>query len=112
MPKKTYVIIDTDGRYYSSFCDAHLTTAHSRILVLGTSDFEEARKFPSLLWATYRARFLSIKAFGYYYVYEITEQGLIPKNKQVIERIRKKDIEDMKEAERIITQWKVTHGLD
>ena len=112
MPKKTYVIMDTDGRYYHSFCDAFLTTAYSRVLVLSTSDFEKARKFRSLRWATHRARFLSVKASDCYYVYEVTEQGLIIRNEQVVERIRYNDFKVMEEVEIIIAEWKATRGLD
>ncbi len=75
MKKKTYVIKDTDGCYYRSFCDNFFTTAPSDILVTHTDDFHKARKFHSLMWATHRAKFLSIKSFDYYYVYEATERG-------------------------------------
>ncbi len=111
MPKNTYVIQDNDGHFYRSFCDSYLTTAHSQVLVMDTTDIERARRFRSLWWATHRAKFLSINASRYYYVYEVTdketEQKLICRNEQVIERIRKNDSEIMEEIERIIAEWKI-----
>lgn len=112
MKKKTYVIKDIDGHYYRSFCDNFFTTAPSDILVTHTDDFHKARKFHSLMWATHRAKFLSIKSFDYYYVYEATEQGLHLRNEQVIERIRKNDSAAIEEAKRIIAEWKARRKLD
>lgn len=116
MSRKTFVIMDTDGRYYRNFCDNFFTTAPSDILVTHTEDLLKARKFHSLMWATHRARFLSIKASRYYYVYEVTgekaEQRLNIRNEQVIDIIRKNDFETMEEVERIIAEWKVRRGLD
>ena len=116
MSKKTFVIMDTDGRYYSSFCDAFLAIAHCRVLVFSTSDFAGARKFRSLRWATYRARFLSINAFGYYYVYEAAgkenEQKLILRNEEVIEKIRKKDSETMEAIHKMIAEWETNHDSE
>ena len=111
MKKKTYVIKDTDGHYYRSFCENYFTTAHSKVLVTLTKELNKARKFRSLRWATYRAKFLSIKASDYYDVYEITEQGLILRNEQVIEMIRKDDREMMEEVDSIIAEWKASRGL-
>ena len=116
MPKKTYVIRDSDGRYYRSFCDSSFTTAHSQVLVTDTTEIERARKFRSLWWATHRAKYLSINAFGYYYVFEIIKNDPVPllqiRNKDAIDKIRKRDVETMKEIEGIITKWKEEHGLD
>ena len=116
MPKKTYVIRDSDGRYYRSFCDSSFTTAHSQVLVTDTTEIERARKFRSLWWATHRAKFLSLNAFSYYYVFEIVENDPEPllqiRNKDVIEKIRNSDDETMSEVESIITKWKAEHGLD
>ena len=116
MPKKTYVIRDSDGRYYRSFCDSSFTTAHSQVLVTDTTEIEGARKFRSLWWATHRAKFLSINAFSYHYVFEIVENDPEPllqiRNKDVIEKIRNSDDETMSEVESIITKWKAEHGLD
>lgn len=115
MPKKTYVIRDSDGRYYRSFCDSSFTTAHSHVLVTDTTELERARKFRSLWWATHRAKYLSINAFGYYYVFEIIESPsetlLQIRNKDTIDKIRKCDDETMREIESIITKWKAEHGL-
>ena len=67
-------------------------------------------------WATHRAKLLSINAFGYYYIFEIIENGSEPllqiRNKDVIDRIRNSDDETTREIERIITKWKAEHGLD
>ncbi len=116
MPKKTYVIRDSDGRYYRSFCDSSFTTAHSQVLVTDTTEIERARKFRSLWWATHRAKHLSHNAFSYYYVFEIIENDPEPllkiRNKDVIEKIRNSDDETMSEVESIITKWKSEHGLD
>ena len=116
MPKKTYVIRDSDGRYYRSFCDSSFTTAHSQVLVTDTTEIERARKFRSLWWAMHRAKFLSLNAFSYYYVFEIIEGGTEPllqiRKKDVIDRIRNSDDETMREVESIITKWKAEHGLD
>lgn len=116
MPKKTYVIRDSNGRYYRSFCDSSFTTAHSQVLVTDTTEIKEARKFRSLWWATHRAKFLSINAFSYYYVFEIIKKEPKPllqiRNKEVIEKIRNSDGETMREVEEIITKWKAEHGLD
>lgn len=116
MPKKTYVIRNSDGRYYRSFCDSSFTTAHSQVLVTDTTELERARMFRSLWWATLRAKYLSINAFGYYYVFEIIENGSEPllqiRNKDVIDRIRNSDDETTREIERIITKWKAERGLD
>ncbi len=116
MPKKTYVIRDSDGRYYRSFCDSSFTTAHSQVLVTDTTEIERARKFRSLWWATHRAKHLSLNAFSYYYVFEIIENDPEPllkiRNKDVIEKIRNSDDETMSEVESIITKWKSEHGLD
>ena len=116
MPKKTYVIRDSDGRYYRSFCDSSFTTAHSQVLVTDTTEIERARKFRSLWWATHRAKHLSVNTFSHYYVFEIIEGGTEPllqiHNKDIIDRIRNSDDETMKEIESIITKWKAEHGLD
>ena len=113
MPRRTFVIINTDGRYYRSFCDSYFTTAHSQILVTDTTDFEKSRTFRSLMWATHRAKILSIKSNRYHYVYEVTgERKLIIRNEQVIEKIRKSDNDTMKEIERMIADWKREHDLD
>ena len=67
-------------------------------------------------WATLRAKYLSINAFGYYYVFEIIKNDPVPllqiRNKDVIDRIRNSDDETTREIERIITKWKAEHGLD
>ena len=85
-------------------------------MVTDTTEIKEARKFRSLRWATHRAKFLSINAFGYYYIFEIIENGSEPllqiRNKDVIDRIRNSDDETTREIERIITKWKAEHGLD
>ncbi|MBR1533928.1 MAG: hypothetical protein IJ639_06165 [Ruminococcus sp.] len=116
MPKKTYVIRDTDGRYYRSFCDNFFTTAPCDILVTDTEDSLKARRFHSLIRATYRARSLSKKASNYYYVYEAIDkevgQNLILRNKEVIERIRENDSETMIKVEKAIAEWKMKHGLN
>lgn len=116
MPKKSYVIRDRHGRYYRSFCDSFFTTAHSKILVTVVDDFSKARRFHSLLWATHRAKYLSINAFSYYYVFEIFENKTEPllqiRNKQVIDKIRNSDEDTMKEVESIIAKWKKDHGMD
>lgn len=116
MPKKTYVIRDSDGHYYRSFCDSSFTTAYSQVLVTDTTDIERARKLRSLWWAKHRAKFLSINAFSYYYVFEFikidTEPLLQIRNKDVIDKIRKGDDDTMREVESIITKWKAEHGLD
>ena len=116
MPKKTYVIRNSDGRYYRSFCDSSFTTAHSQVLVTETTEIEEARKFRYLWWATHRAKYLSINAFGYYYVFEIIESPsetlLQIRSKDAIDKIRNRDDETMREIEGIITKWKAEHGLD
>lgn len=116
MPKKTYVIRNSDGRYYRSFCDSSFTTAHSQVLVTDTTELERARMFRSLWWATHRAKYLSINTFGYYYVFEIIKNDPVPlmqiRNKDAIEKIRNRDVETMKEIEVIITKWKAEHGLD
>lgn len=116
MPKKTYVIQDNDGRYYRSFCDSYFTTAHSQVLVTDTAEIERARKFRSLCWAKHRAKFLSINAFSYYYVFEFikidTEPLLQIRNKEVIEKIKNSDDETMREVEEIITKWNAEHGMD
>lgn len=57
MPKKTYMIQDTHGHYYRSFCDGFFATVHSQVLVTDTTEIKEARKFRSLRWATHRAKF-------------------------------------------------------
>lgn len=114
MMGKTFVIIDTNGCYYRSFCDNFFTTAHCQVFVTDTSDYERAKKFRFLWWATHRAKILSIKASCYHYVYEVIrekpEQILIIRNNAVIERIRKKDSETLEEVERIIAEWKIKHG--
>ena len=116
MPKKTYVIRNSDGRYYRSFCNSYFTTAHSQVLVTDTTELERARKFRSLWWVTHRAKYLSINAFDYYYVFEIIESPsetlLQICNKDAIDKIRKRDDETMREIESIITKWKAEHGLD
>ena len=116
MPKKTYMIQDTHGHYYRSFCDGFFATVHSQVLVTDITEIKEARKFRSLRWATHRANFLSLNAFSYYYVFEIIENGSEPllqiRNKDVIDRIRNSDDETMREIESIITKWKAEHGLD
>lgn len=113
MPRRTFVIINTDGRYYRSFCDSYFTTSHSQILVTDTTDFEKARTFRSLMWATHRAKILSVKSNRYHYVYEVTgERKLNIRNEQVIEIIRKSDNDTMKEIERMIADWKREHDLD
>lgn len=116
MPKKTYVIRDSDGRYYRSFCDSFFTTAHSQVLVTDTTEIEEARKFRSLWWATHQAKFLSINAFSYNYVFEIIKNDPEPllqiRKKDIIDRIINSDDETMREVESIITKWKAEHGLD
>ena len=116
MQKKTYVIRDCDGRCYRSFCDSSFTTAHSHVLVTDITELKRARKFRSLWWATHRAKYLSINAFDYYYVFEIIENGTEPllqiRNKDTIDKIRKRDDETMREIESIITKWKAEHGLE
>ena len=116
MPKKTYMIQDTHGHYYRSFCDGFFATVHSQVLVTDTTEIKEARKFRSLRWATHRAKFLSINAFGYYYIFEIIENGSEPllqiRNKDVIDRIRNSDDETMREIKSIITKWKAEHDLN
>lgn len=116
MPKKIYVIQDSDGRYYRSFCDSSFTTAHSQVLVTDTTEIEKARKFRSLWWVTHRAKFLSLNAFGYYYVFEIIGEGerlqLQIRNKEVIDRIRNSNYETMREIKSIITKWKSEQGLE
>ena len=116
MSRKTYVIKDTDGRYYRSFCDNFFTTAPSDILVTHTDDFHKAKKFRSLMWATHRAKLLSNKDYDYYYVYEVTSKGseqvYFIRNETVIDKIRVRDSETMKEIERIIAEWKAERGLD
>lgn len=115
MPKKTYVIRDSEGHYYCSFCDSFFTTAHSQVLVTDTTKNESARKFRSLCWATHRAKHLSSRAFSYYYVFEIIKNAPAPllqiRNKDVIDRIRNSDDETMREIESIITKWKAEHDL-
>lgn len=116
MTKKTYVIRDCDGRYYRFLCDSSFTTAHSHVLVTDTTELKWARKFRSLWWATHRAKYLSINAFDYYYVFEIIENDPVPllqiRSKDVIDRIRNSDDETAREIESIITKWKAEHGLD
>jgi len=116
MPKKTYVIRDSNGRYYRSFCDSSFTTAHNQVLVTDTIEIDKARKFRSLWWATHRAKFLSINAFSYHYVFEIIENEPAPllqiRNKEVIEKIRNSDDDTMREVESIIKKWRAEHGPD
>lgn len=116
MPKKTYMIQDTHGHYYRSFCDGFFATVHSQVLVTDITEIKEARKFRSLRWATHRAKFLSLNAFGYYYVFEIIGESerlqLQIRNKEVIDRIRNSNYETMREIKSIITKWKAEHGLD
>ena len=116
MPKKTYVIRDDDGRYYQTFCDSSFTTAHSQVLVTDTTEIERGRKFRSLRLATHRAKYLSSRAFSYYYVFEIIKNAPAPllqiRNKDVIDRIRNSDDETTREIERIITKWKAEHDLN
>ena len=61
-------------------------------------------------------KILSINAFGYYYIFEIIENGSKPllqiRNKDVIDKIKNSDDETTREIERIITKWKAEHGLD
>lgn len=116
MPKKTYVIQNNDGRYYSSFCDSSFTTAHSQVLVMNTTEIERAKKFRSLWWVTHRAKYLSLKAFSYYYIFEIIKNDPEPllqiRNNDVIDKIRNSDDETMREVESIITKRKTESGLD
>ena len=95
MPRKTYVIRETSGRYYRSFFDSYLTTAHCKVLVAETDDITKARKFHFLWWATGRVKYLSEKSYGYYYVFEVIgrtpEQKLLIKNESVIKKIREND---------------------
>ena len=116
MKIKTYVIRDIDGRCYRSFCNNFFTTALGDILVIHTDDFHKAKKFHSLMWASHRAKFLSIKSFGYYYVYETADkdadQKLILKNEQIIERIRKNDSEITEEIEKMIAERKIHHEIN
>lgn len=116
MPRRTFIIINIDGRYYRSFCDSYFTTANSQIFVTDTADFEKARTFRSLRWATHRAKFLSVKSNRYHYVYEAVgnegERKLIIRNEQIIKRIRKTDTDTINEIENMIANWKMKHGLD
>ena len=115
MPKKTYVIIDTEGHFYRSHCAAFFATSPYPLLVTHTADLGNARRFRSLRWATHRAKVLSTNTNRYYYVHEVIGEGAERKmpirNEQAVEMIRKNDSATMEEVERIIDRWKMKHGL-
>ena len=116
MSRRTFVIRDTDGRYYRSFCSNFFTTAHSDILVTDSRDISRARRFRFLWTATRRAKRLSVKSNGYYYVFEIVTDGgrpqLVVRNAKVIDKIRERDDDAMKEIRRIIEDWRNKRGLN
>ena len=118
MLKRTFVIIDTDGRYYRSFFEPFFAITHSRVLVNDTKELEKARKFRTLWWATYRAKYLSKNASpGYYYVYEWIKNTdgksmMIMRNEQVIDKIKQKDADTLEKIQQIIDDWRKRRGLD
>ena len=115
MQRKTYVIIDTDKKFYCSHTRMLISTAHE-IPVIRTDTYSKAKKFHSLFWATYIAKYLSCHSFGYYYVFEVikgdsnNEYKIM--NREQIEKIRKADEEDLREVENIINKWKKEHCAD
>lgn len=115
MQRKTYVIIDTDEKYYRSHSSMLLSTAHE-IPVILSDVYSEAKKFHNLFWATCIAKYLSRHSYDYYYVLDVTEGDSDNKykimNRKQIDKIRKADEETQKEIDNIINTWKKEHCVN
>ena len=118
--KKEYIVATKAGEMYLSFYRIPLPFycfGRSNISVRSAVKYSNARKFRSLYWATYRARFLSNHSRDYYYVFTATAH----KNRQnllkiVDETINDKLIESRRQCDiqikKLIDDWKAENGLN
>lgn len=115
MFRKTFIIKDSNNRYYSSCFKSYLTTSHSGVLIKTMNDISQARLFHFLWWATARAKYLSINSSNYFYVFEVTiEDSILSlkiRNSKAIDIIKTNDIETMKKIEKTIDKWKRLNNI-
>lgn len=109
-----YIIIGSNREAYKRSYTLDLSFPPDYV-VEGTEDYDSARIFHSLRWATHRARQLTRKSKCAYYVYlQITVDG--KKYYHLVDEHINDDIfeeEDklQEEIDKIIADWKVRKGL-
>lgn len=109
-----YIIIGKNGEAYKRSYTNDLTIP-SDFVVESTEDYDSARIFHSLRWATIKARSLTKKSESAYYVYlKITVDGkkyyyLV--DKHINDDIFEEDDKYQAEIERMISEWKKKKGL-
>ncbi len=109
-----YIIIGNNREAYKCSYTNQLSIP-SDFIVEGTEDYDTARKFHSLRWATHKARQLTRKSESAYYVYlQVTVDG---KNyyhlvdEHINDDIFEEENKYQNEIEKTIAEWKARKGL-